>query len=300
MSLSFSRNVPCTPSKKVKSLWTSGAQKSWSELCTKQTEQSNFSPDVGFSSVTLAADHLWTHPIGCASDRTDAGPRHADCLQPFAGPKVPKLHIASRVPENIGSWEGGRKEGDGEGEEEGSNSDSKSVTNSTLQGISSQYMKRGAKKRKRDQVEGTGSSHVGISYPLYPYVQSCCCEGSRLLQESAECTSGSHFPSVHHRPSAGLWQNPSQEKQERYWRGLQQQGNNLANPLQVRSRRQSLSRGLAQFLPLACTPWICSGSSLLGPSSTHNTGQCAHAEGSSTAEFHTPKHSLPAGMKRAS
>lgn len=64
----------------------------------------NPSPYVCFSSIALSADHLWAHPVRCASDRADACSRHTDCLQPFAGPKVPKLHIPSRVTENIGSW----------------------------------------------------------------------------------------------------------------------------------------------------------------------------------------------------
>lgn len=62
------------------------------------------SPYVCFSSIAFSADHLRAHPIWCASDRADACSRHTDCLQPFAGPKVPKLHIPSRVTENIGSW----------------------------------------------------------------------------------------------------------------------------------------------------------------------------------------------------
>lgn len=62
------------------------------------------SPYVCFSSIAFSADHLRAHPIWRASDRADACSRHTDCLQPFAGPKVPKLHIPSRVTENIGSW----------------------------------------------------------------------------------------------------------------------------------------------------------------------------------------------------
>lgn len=62
------------------------------------------SPYVRFSSIAFSADHLWAHPIWRASDRADACSRHTDCLQPFASPKVPKLHIPSRVTENIGSW----------------------------------------------------------------------------------------------------------------------------------------------------------------------------------------------------
>lgn len=62
------------------------------------------SPYISFSSIAFSADHLRAHPVRCARDRADACSRHTDCLQPFAGPKVPKLHIPSRVTENIGSW----------------------------------------------------------------------------------------------------------------------------------------------------------------------------------------------------
>lgn len=57
--------------------------------------------------------------------------------------------------------------------------------------------------------------YIHDSYPLYPGEQSYCYEDNTLLQESAECTSEWRFLSVHHKLSAGLWQNPSQE---RHWR----------------------------------------------------------------------------------
>lgn len=66
-------------------------------------QQVKGSPHVRLPPVAFPADHLRAHPVRSARDGTDACPRHTDCLQPFAGPKVPKLHIPSRVTENIGT-----------------------------------------------------------------------------------------------------------------------------------------------------------------------------------------------------
>lgn len=73
-------------------------------------QQVKGSPHVRLPPVAFPADHLRAHPVRSARDGADACPRHTDCLQPFAGPKVPKLHIPSRVTENIGTWTETRNE----------------------------------------------------------------------------------------------------------------------------------------------------------------------------------------------
>lgn len=54
---------------------------------------------------------------------------------------------------------------------------------------------------------------------------------------------------------------------------------------------------LFQLLPLACTPWRWSRSSLPDPVGSRNTEQYARAGGSSAAEFHTPGHSPPTDVE---
>lgn len=61
------------------------------------------SPDIGLPAVALSADHLRAHPVGGAGHRADAGARHADGLQPLAGTEVSELHVARRIPQNVGT-----------------------------------------------------------------------------------------------------------------------------------------------------------------------------------------------------
>lgn len=67
-------------------------------------QQVQGSPHVGLPAVAFPADHLGAHPVRRAGDRADPCPRHADRLQPLAGPKVPQLHVASRVTQDVGTW----------------------------------------------------------------------------------------------------------------------------------------------------------------------------------------------------
>lgn len=61
-------------------------------------------PHVSFPSVAFSADHLRAHPVRRSRDGFNPGPRHADGLDTFAGPKISKLHISSRISQNIGTW----------------------------------------------------------------------------------------------------------------------------------------------------------------------------------------------------
>lgn len=62
-------------------------------------------PDISLPAVALSTDHLRAHPVGGAGHRADAGARHADGLQPLAGTEISELHVARRVPEDVGTWE---------------------------------------------------------------------------------------------------------------------------------------------------------------------------------------------------
>lgn len=62
-------------------------------------------PDISLPAVALSTDHLRAHPVGGAGDRADAGARHADGLQPLAGTKISKLHVARGIPQDVGPWE---------------------------------------------------------------------------------------------------------------------------------------------------------------------------------------------------
>lgn len=51
-------------------------------------------PDVCFSAVPFSTNNFGAHPVGSACDRLHSRTRQTDRLQPFAGTKVTKLHIA--------------------------------------------------------------------------------------------------------------------------------------------------------------------------------------------------------------
>lgn len=61
-------------------------------------------PHISFPSIALSTDNLWAHPVWCSRDRFNPSPRHADGLDAFAGPKISKFHISSRISQNIGTW----------------------------------------------------------------------------------------------------------------------------------------------------------------------------------------------------
>lgn len=60
-------------------------------------------PHISFPSIALSTDNLWAHPVWCSCDRFNPSPRHADGLDAFAGPKISKFHISSRISQNIGT-----------------------------------------------------------------------------------------------------------------------------------------------------------------------------------------------------
>lgn len=51
-------------------------------------------PDISLSPISFPINHFRAHPVGGASDRLNACARHADGLDPLAGPEVTKLHIS--------------------------------------------------------------------------------------------------------------------------------------------------------------------------------------------------------------
>lgn len=61
-------------------------------------------PHISFPSIALSTDNLRAHPVWCSRDRFNPSSRHADGLDAFAGPKISKFHISSRISQNIGTW----------------------------------------------------------------------------------------------------------------------------------------------------------------------------------------------------